>query len=142
MFYRYHQSTGLLGLIINDRYTGSLTSTEEILETGYSGGNIPPHHEPKAINNFDFQSTPMYGPIPCGIYKIETPIDHTKLGSCALPLSPRNENEMFGRGGFFIHGDSLTHPGQASEGCIIVSVKTRLYIARHLSMIDLLEVVK
>jgi hypothetical protein len=32
---------------------------------------------------------------------------------------------MFGRCGFFCHGDSIAHPGHASDGCIIQDLTTR-----------------
>jgi hypothetical protein len=37
---------------------------------------------------------------------------------------------MFGRSAFFIHGDSRTRPGTASNGCIILSRPTRTAIDR------------
>ncbi len=36
---------------------------------------------------------------------------------------------MFGRSGFLIHGDSVSHPGEASEGCIILDRNVRETIA-------------
>jgi hypothetical protein len=36
---------------------------------------------------------------------------------------------MFGRTGFLIHGDSLQHPGRASNGCIILPRPIRDRIA-------------
>ena len=35
------------------------------------------------------------------------------------------KNTLCGRSGFLIHGDSTRHPGEASNGCIIVGPKHR-----------------
>jgi len=40
-------------------------------------------------------------------------------------LSPHPDNEMFGRGSFRIHGDSIKNPGTASHGCIIAPRSVR-----------------
>ena len=45
-----------------------------------------------------------------------------------MPLIPSPTNEMFGRSEFLIHGDSLEHPGAASEGCIILPRFTVAYM--------------
>jgi len=36
-----------------------------------------------------------------------------------------NPDSTFGRDGFLIHGDSVRHPGDASEGCIILPRRFR-----------------
>jgi hypothetical protein len=46
---------------------------------------------------------------------------------------------MFGRFGFFIHGDSILNPGWASDGCVILGRMVRQRIAA--SGDPLLEVV-
>jgi hypothetical protein len=69
------------------------------------------------------------GPIPTGQYIIHEPIDSMTHGPRALPLSPHKDNQMFGRGSFLIHGDSVVEPGTASEGCIIQSRDVREKIA-------------
>jgi hypothetical protein len=45
---------------------------------------------------------------------------HTGLGT--IVLEPCDGNEMFGRAGFRIHGDSAAHNKGASHGCIIYGV--------------------
>lgn len=72
-------------------------------------------------NNPAMQDVVDIGPIPCGIYdqgEVEMESEH---GTFAIPLIPRPENEMFGRSGFMLHGDSLINPGNASKGCIVHS---------------------
>lgn len=69
-----------------------------------------------------------HGPIPRGFYTIKEKIDHPHLGKIAMRLVPHETNEMFGRGDFLIHGDSTTHPGEASDGCIIMGKEVRIKI--------------
>lgn len=80
---------------------------------GYSG-----HDDGK--NNPKAQSIPDKGPIPQGYYVICAPVDTVTHGPFVLRLDPKPENEMFGRSGFLIHGDSVVHPGTASLGCVIL----------------------
>jgi len=85
----------------------------KLLAKGYSGLGL-------AKNDPAAQHVPNMGPIPCGKYTIEAPIDSPSHGPYAMHLVPDPENEMFGRSAFMIHGDSLHAPGSASEGCIIM----------------------
>lgn len=66
-----------------------------------------------------------HGPIPQGLYYIGKPIDTIIRGPHVLPLTPSPENQMYGRGGFLIHGDSIVDPGNASDGCIILPLFVR-----------------
>ena len=84
---------------------------------GYAGGNCG--RNPEGKNNPDMENIPQVGPLPRGIYTLGEPVEHSKLGPFAIPLIPDPENEMFGRSGFFCHGDT-TPSGNASEGCIIL----------------------
>jgi len=36
-----------------------------------------------------------------------------------MRLNPLPGNQMFGRGGFLIHGDNRSHNQSASEGCMV-----------------------
>jgi hypothetical protein len=60
------------------------------------------------------------GPIPKGLYHIGSAVNTVTHGPFVLPLTPSPANTMHGRDGFLIHGDSVTDPGTASEGCIIL----------------------
>ena len=87
---------------------------------GYSGA------APAGKNNPDTQDIPSVGPIPQGHYTIVgPPYSSLSHGPFVLTLSPDPSNEMFGRSGFLIHGDSIGHPGEASEGCIIMPLAVR-----------------
>jgi hypothetical protein len=89
-----------------------LNAQRRLVGMGYSG-----HDEGK--NNPAMQNLSRVGPIPCGTYTIGAPFDSESHGPYCLPLTPDTDNEMFGRSGFLMHGDSIVHPGMASLGCII-----------------------
>jgi hypothetical protein len=83
---------------------------------GYSGAG---EHK----NNPASQCLSQLGPVPRGWYTMH--LDDTIDGlDAAIRLQPDEDNEMCGRSGFLIHGDSTTKPGWASEGCIVVGGKT------------------
>jgi len=103
MTWQYQQSTGYLK-----------NAAGMLLTTGYSGGGA-------GKNNCALQNVSCVGPIPCGYYTMDTPIDTTEHGPYAIPLIPDASNEMFGRSGFMCHGDSKVAPGHASEGCLIAN---------------------
>lgn len=98
--------------------TGALYHNDEPVAVGYSG-YAEYRNDPEA------QNLKELGPIPCGVYRIGDPVDRHDLGPFCLPLTPDAANQMFGRAGFLIHGDSITHPGFASHGCIILNRATR-----------------
>ena len=58
---------------------------------------------------------------------IGRPYDDPKLGPIVMSLTDSGEDEMFGRDGFFIHGDNARH--DASHGCIILGPLLRKMIA-------------
>lgn len=103
----YQQSTGQLA-------NGGGT----VVGNGYSGS-------PAGKNDPSKENVPCVGPIPRGLYTIEAPFNSPTHGPFAMPLEPDPANEMFGRSGFLMHGDSLEHPGCASEGCIIMPPQVR-----------------
>lgn len=99
--------------------SGALTFYDcAFFSRGYSGkGEDKNEPESQEIHN--------RGPIPRGRWQIHPPINTPEHGPFVLPLSPLGFTEVFGRSGFLIHGDSKTHPGEASEGCIILDRNTR-----------------
>ena len=50
------------------------------------------------------------------------------MGPYVLPLTPLTVNNMFGREGFFIHGDSIDNPGNASNGCVVLNRQWRIMV--------------
>jgi hypothetical protein len=97
----YSQSTGYL-------YDAAMN----LVATGGYAGTGP------GRNNPDMQNVKNTGPLPVGLYRIENPLTHPKLGPVSLPLTPDAGNVMHGRSAFYIHGDNKTN--DASEGCIIL----------------------
>ena len=86
----------------------------KILAVGYSGKG-------SYKNNPAMEAVKSLGPIPVGIYDMELPpVDTDTHGPCVIWLTPDPSNDMMGRSGFGVHGDSFTHMGEASEGCIIM----------------------
>jgi hypothetical protein len=79
---------------------------------GYSGAGV-------GKNNPAMQNVVDVGPLPCGTYTKGEMQDSPEHGPDAIPLTPSPTNEMFGRSGFWMHGDSIDDPGHASEGCCI-----------------------
>jgi hypothetical protein len=110
-------------MFVFDIPTGCLTQDGAFIATGYSGSN-------SGKDNPLFESTPNFGPIPEGLYTIGTARTHPHLGPLAMPLTPNPANVMYSRGGFWLHGDSIKHPGQGSEGCICLPRPARLLISR------------
>ncbi len=98
---------------IYSQSTGYLTHNGVHIATGYSGNG-------EGKNNPAMQNVPNEGPCPQGSYQIGAPKDDPNVGPFAMPLTPEPGTDTFGRFAFMIHGDSIVHPGTASEGCIIM----------------------
>lgn len=109
--------------------TGELTHNGVVVRVGYSG-----HGE--GLNNPAMQDVHMVGPAPQGIYSIEHAQTHLKLGPYAMRLDPSAQNEMFGRAGFFIHGDNADMNHTASDGCLIFDRDTRQGVAAAVNQGD------
>jgi Protein of unknown function (DUF2778) len=107
---------------------GLLDPLGNLIETGYAGGARGTH--PEGVNASEYQYTPDIGPLPVGWYTFGTSVEGTHLGPLAIPLTPDADNDMRGRGGFYVHGDHIGAPGTASDGCIILSRATRTLIAQ------------
>lgn len=120
MAWEYSQSSGIL------KHNGIT------VETGYSGGGA-------GKNNPDMQHVRNVGPIPRGTYHIGQPRNSGNRGPHVLDLTPYGHDAL-GRTAFLVHGDSRRNPGNASEGCIIMSRKTREKISS--SGDSVLEVVR
>lgn len=90
----------------------------ELVCVGYSGAGV-------GKNNPQMQWVVNVGPIPQGKYRVGEPRDTNAHGPYVLPLTPGPANEMHGRAGFLVHGDSQSRPGTASQGCIIIRRRFR-----------------
>ena len=119
--------------------------TGGLMATGYAGGNCGKN--PEGVNNPALQDQKCIGPLPHGPKADGTPnrytfapvLETSKLGPWAIPLIPDSDNEMFGRGSFFIHGDTEEMNHSASEGCIILPRGVRLAMAH--SSTQVIEVI-
>lgn len=111
-------------MITYSQSTGELRdATGKLLATGYAGGNCG--HNPEGKNNPAMQDVRAVGPLPQGTYALGAPVAQSHLGPYAIPLIPDPANTMFWRGDFYLHGDSIQNPGNASEGCIILPRSVR-----------------
>jgi hypothetical protein len=98
--------------------TGDLLLNGKLVATGYSGRE-------SGKNNPKMQDVSNTGPLPRGRYVIGAAYNSTKRGPQCITLIPDAANQMFGRGDFRIHGDSIKTPGSASHGCIIMPRNVR-----------------
>lgn|SRR5215472_2551311 len=111
--WRYEQSTG--------RLTSPWGSP---FGKGYSGNG-------DGVNNSKMEAVHNVGPIPRGRYSIGDAQTVQGRGDFVMALTPCDETNTFGRGGFLIHGDLIAEPGKenASHGCIILNRLTRTALA-------------
>lgn len=93
--------------------TGILSYASEPVGKGYSG-----HGE--GLNNPKMQMVHGVGPLPRGLWEIGHFFDDKHLGVVVAALKPTSQ-DLFGRSGFFIHGDNKSMNHTASDGCIILS---------------------
>ena len=91
----------------------------------YSGNNLigPDKNNVKSIATHD------HGPLPLGLYYIGTWEMHPELGPNSAALTPDPKNNMYGRGGFYLHGPGGNDPANCSKGCIIVLHSFRLALS-------------
>lgn len=108
--------------------TGDLSHNGVHVASGYAGG--AQGKSPEGVNNPAMQSQHDIGPLPQGAYTIGAPSTHANLGPYAMQLTPAPTNTMFGRSGFFIHGDKVGKEGKrmASDGCMIFGPDIRAKI--------------
>lgn len=104
-----------------EQSTGRLSHDGAEVTVGYAGAG-------DGKNNPDMQDCHNVGPLPRGRYTINAPVDTQTHGPYVLRLTPDAENDMCGRAGFLIHGDSIKSPGNASEGCIVVPRPSRVEV--------------
>lgn len=111
MSWQYSQGTGLI--------------SDEVgvaIGRGYSGFG-------PGLNNPAMQMDKDVGPIPRGKYMFGLLIPfHPELGEYVIPLIPDPANEMFGRSGFFWHGDNQAMDHTASRGCIVSPFTIRMEV--------------
>jgi hypothetical protein len=107
----YSQSTGEL-----------VDALGEVIGSGYSGLGADK-------NKPAYEAVKGEGPIPQGLWHIGTAQDHPGLGPVVMALTPDETTDPLGRSGFFIHGDSISDPGNASHGCIVLAHDIRIAVS-------------
>lgn len=117
----YAQSSGELSCkqAGNSTQGGNDAGQPVVDASGYSGA---PGHQNKSAD----QDLKNQGPIPQGAYRIEPAfpgLHHNMLN--VMRLTPFPGTNTFGRGSFEIHGDRVSAPGTASEGCIVTNPTAR-----------------
>jgi Protein of unknown function (DUF2778) len=105
-----------------NQLTGALIHDGQLAGFGYSGMGA-------GKNDPAMQAIHDIGPIPRGQWRIGPPYDSATHGPHVMALTPDSATETFGRSGFLIHADSVSHPGQASCGCIVLSNALRHQIS-------------
>lgn len=107
-------------MLIYEQKAAILTFPDGTKFSGYAGRDA-------GKNNPDMQNVKGIGPLPIGkYYGTELHEDDPVVGKYAIVLTPDPSNQMFGRNSFFLHGDSIDHPGEASHGCIVMPKAARL----------------
>ncbi len=101
--------------------TGQLQHNGRNVSVGYSGRGA-------GRNNPLMENAQSIGPIPRGRYRIGPQHTHPSKGPVTMALTPVGHT-AHGRTHFLIHGDSIRHPGNASEGCIVLDRAARQAIA-------------
>lgn len=100
---------------------------KKLTSVAYSGKGV-------GKNNPEMQSVENIGPIPVGKYQIGPAYNHSqlnrkkKLGEVVMDLDPV-DHSAYKRTAFRIHGDSSKHPGEASDGCIVLGREFRVAIS-------------
>jgi Protein of unknown function (DUF2778) len=113
--------------------TGQLFLGNEEAGVCYSG-NGP------GLNNPALDHVHDVGPLPRGWYTIGAEETLPHLGPVVMHLDPDSTNTMYGRMGFFMHGDNADMDHSASDGCIIADRAIRTQVAA--SPVRRLEVVE
>jgi hypothetical protein len=105
-----------------EQHNGHLSLDGVLVAIGYSG-----HGD--GIDDPAYQFMPDVGPIPQGRYTIGPKFAHPEHGPLCMHLFPDVSNQMMGRDGFLIHGDTKERNRTASHGCVILDLPAREKIA-------------
>lgn len=111
----YVQSTGII-------YLADAQDVRTPIGQCYSGA-------PDHVNRPESQAFKCLGPIPAGMWLVDAPASHPRLGPVSIGLEAKNKETARGRSGFYIHGDNNAGNFTASTGCIIATRATRNVIA-------------
>ena len=107
----YSQSTGHLYLADNQ-------DARTFVAVGYSGAV-------GHVNRTESEAIVARGPIPRGLWRMDPPASHQRLGPIAIGLEAADPQTALKRSGFYVHGDNKAGDNSASTGCIVLSRATR-----------------
>ena len=96
-----------------DQSAGTMSRNGKVVATGYAGHDY-------GKNNPKAQDVKGIGPVPRGRWSIGAPRTSPNTGPYTMSLTPMQGTDPLGRSAFRIHGDSISAPGTASHGCIIL----------------------
>jgi hypothetical protein len=130
MKYYYDRYWGIFSIHALDAQLDQTSLPAYIHGFGYSG-------QAQYLNNLLYQADHNTGPLPAGTYTITAINDDPHRGAHTCVLTPNPANQMFGRSGFLIHGDTANRTHTASDGCII----TPLWVRQQFEVGDVVEVV-
>lgn len=100
-------------MLLYSQTAGIFTRDQDIICEGCYAGRGDGKDNP------DMQGVHGEGPLPQGLYIIGELERLPHLGPCRS-LTPAGTNNMYGRSGFFMHLDNPAHPGESSDGCIVM----------------------
>ena len=112
----YSQSTGRL-------YLADYEDARTHVATCYSGAV-------GHVNRTESEAIVGRGPIPRGLWRMDPPADHERLGPVCVGLEAADPKTALGRSGFYVHGDNKQRDNTASSGCIVASRNTRTMMER------------
>jgi hypothetical protein len=112
--------------------TGRISRNGSEVGVGYSG-------RAAGRNNPLMENIRAIGLIPRGRYRIGPRYTYPTKGPVTMALSPI-DHAAHGRTHFLIHGDSSRHPGEASEGCIVLDRVSRQAIAASVDAVLEVEI--
>ena len=93
---------------------GTMTSADgSQVFSGYSGAAL-------GKNNPLMAAAVGVGPIPCGDWSMDGIENNGPTGPFTIILDPEPGTDTLGRSEFRVHGDSISDPGNASHGCIVL----------------------
>lgn len=101
-----------------DQSAGTMSRNGKVVATGYAGHDY-------GKNNPKAQNVQGIGPVPRGMWSIGAPRTSPNTGPYTMSLTPMRGTDPLGRSAFRIHGDSISAPGTASHGCIILPRSVR-----------------
>ena len=130
MKYYYDRYWGIFSMYVPSAQLNQDTFPNLVSGFGYSG-------QAQYLNNLLYQADHNTGPLPAGTYTITAINNDPHRGAHTCVLTPDPANQMFGRSGFLIHGDTADRTHTASDGCIVAP----LWVRQQFEVGDVVEVV-